>query len=329
MKSIVLFLFVLAFSFNAAAQEKYPELASVKDLSSLNSNKSEFQIDKSLSIKNSNETSLPVIKNLSKINSRSALTLKSIEKKKAYTPKVFNFSINPYVWFMAVGGTVGYYEDQKFAFNKSFSDAVKYLKMAAAVAGKFKYKRVSFVYDISYVNLKGFGTEVPAENAPHILSSNWTVKQTLYDLFLTYLFPSKSKSAMVDIYVGTRIWALNTEATIMRADTIQPADGYTIVDTTQSQKGYNNTWVDPVIGVNSEFVLSKDRKWIAYAKGDIGGFGVNSQMTWQMTAGAGYMLSPNFPLTLGFKYVGVNYDKEAKNWTVNDYGPILSIGYRY
>ena len=124
---------------------------------------------------------------------------------------------------------------------------------------------------------------------------------------------------MVDIYAGGRLWNLDVESTII--------DNGNTNNVKMGQ--YTNSWFDPVIGVNAEYVLSKDMKWAAWTKGDIGGFGVNSQMTWQMNAGFAYMLSPNFPLALGFKYVGVNYDKTARNWTVNEYGLTLGIGYRY
>ncbi len=313
MKRITFMLILLAFSYSAVAKDNLPKLAGVKNLAGID----KIRYD------------APINKNLEKFNSTSALTSLALNKDKAdkniYKPKRFNFSINPYFWFMAVGGTVGYYDGQKYGFNKSFSDAVKYLKMGAAVAGKFKYDRVSFVYDISYVNLKGFGTEVPQGRG--IVSSNWTAKQTLYDLFLSYLFPSKNKDVMVDVYLGTRIWALETEATIIINDTITSKGGTVIEPKTNTAPAYSNTWVDPVLGVNSEFRIGK--QWFAYLKGDIGGFSVNSQMTWQMTGGFAYLISPNWPVTFGMKYVGVNYDKNARNWTVNDYGPTLSIGYRY
>lgn len=309
MKKITLFLLLFAFSLNVNAQGDYPKLQSVTSLSSINKFKTESPIDK----------------NLKKFNSKSSMTSLSLKKNladpntKKYKP--FSFSIIPYAWFTSVGGTVGYGPyGEKYGFNKSFSDAVKYLKMAAAFAGKIKYERVSFVFDVSYLNLKGFGTEIPENlTSPQILSSNWTVKQALYDLFLTYLFPSKSKSVMVDIYAGGRLWNLDVESTII--------DNNTSNNVKMGQ--YTNSWFDPVIGVNAEYVLSKDMKWAAWTKGDIGGFGVNSQMTWQMNAGFAYMLSPHFPLALGFKYVGVNYDKDARNWTVNEYGLTLGIGYRY
>lgn len=304
-----MFFLLFAISLNVNAQGNYPKLQNLTSLASINKIRTES----------------PINKNLEKFNSTSTLNslslMKDISEKSASKPKKFNFSIMPYAWFTSVGGTVGYGPyGEKYGFNKSFSDAVKYLKMAAAFTGKIKYERVSFVFDVSYLNLKGFGTEIP-ENLtnPQILSSNWTVKQALYDLFLTYLFPSKSKSVMVDIYAGGRLWNLDVENTIVDNSTSSPI----------KMGQFTNSWFDPVIGVNAEYVLSKDMKWAAWTKGDIGGFGVNSQMTWQMNAGFAYMLSPHFPLALGFKYVGVNYDKNARNWTVNEYGLTLGIGYRY
>jgi hypothetical protein len=308
MKNILVLVLVITFSLNAIGKDKYPKLAEIKDLAGINKIVLNSSFNKSID------------QNLEKMNSGNdinPLALNNKEDNNSTTPKKFNFSIMPYAWFSAVGGTVGYDSlGNKYGFNKSFSDAVKYLKMAAAVAGKFKYERVSFVYDISYINLKGFGTEVPA-NTPHVLSANWTVKQTLYDLFLSYLFPSSSKKTMVDIYGGGRLFAFNNASTIIDSNG------------TQRMNEYNNSFLDPVIGVNAEYVLDSKGKWVAWTKGDIGGFGVNSQMTWQLNAGAGYMLAPEVPLTLGFKYVGVNHDKNAFNWTVNEYGLTLGIGYRY
>ena len=273
MKNILVLVLVITFSLNAIGKDKYPKLAEIKDLAGINKIVLNSSFNKSID------------QNLEKMNSGNdinPLALNNKEDNNSTTPKKFNFSIMPYAWFSAVGGTVGYDSlGNKYGFNKSFSDAVKYLKMAAAVAGKFKYERVSFVYDISY------------------------------------LFPSSSKKTMVDIYGGGRLFAFNNASTIIDSNG------------TQRMNEYNNSFLDPVIGVNAEYVLDSKGKWVAWTKGDIGGFGVNSQMTWQLNAGAGYMLAPEVPLTLGFKYVGVNHDKNAFNWTVNEYGLTLGIGYRY
>lgn len=307
MRKIVLSLVLSAFCYTASAQVNYPKVPVVNNLAS---------IDKS-------NYDSPIDKNLEKFNSKNVSTSLPLKMNKgdknATAPKDFGFSIAPYFWALAIGGTLTIpNEDQHFSFNKSFSDAVKNLKMAAMVYGKFKYKRVSFLYDIGYINLKRFGATAP--QGLGLLSANVTVKQLLADLSISYLFPSKSKSIMVDVYAGTRMLDLDFEATVL-------LDSGTISRSRMS--AYKNTWLSPLLGVNSEFLLSKDMKWLAYAKGDIGGFGVNEQMTWQLAAGAGYNFSPHFFSTLGFKYVGFNFYKTDYKWTVNEYGIILSLGYKY
>lgn len=308
MKKIALLLFLVAFTYSVSAQENYLKLQDVKSLASIN--KSTYSL---------------INKNIDKINSTNELAPLSLSKKtadkNASKPKKWNFSIMPYAWYGAFGGTVGEGpQGGVYGFNKGFS--FDNLKMYAAGVGKIKYERVSFVFDISYISKKSFDATASTPNLPANVvanwTSDWTVQQTVYDLFIAYLFPSKSKKTMVDIYGGGRLWDLNLESTFTNAT----AD--TSVMTNRS-----NSWLDPVIGVNAEFVLDKKGKWAAWTKGDIGGFGVNSQMTWQMNVGVAYMLSPNFPLAFGFKYLGVNYYKNELNWTVNEYGPTLGIGYRY
>lgn len=304
MKNITSFLLLLLFCFSVTAKEKYPELSEIKSLSGINN------IDL---IPEDNFNS----GNLNSNNFLTPLSLnKNINGKISSTPKKFNFSIMPYAWFAGIGGTVGQFNGETFGFNKGFT--FENLHMYAAFVGKIKYERVSFVFDVSYINYKSFGATSNNPNLPQEISANTTAKQAVFDLFIAYLFPSKSKKTMVDIYGGGRLWNLDLEATVLKADGTQ-----------NTAPGYSNTWLDPVIGINAEYVLDSKGKWGAWTKGDIGGFGVNSQMTWQLNAGFAYMLSPNFPLTLGFKYLGVNYYKNNLNWTVNEYGPTLGIGYRY
>ena len=304
MKNIAVFLFLFLFSFTVTAKDNYPKLDEVKNLAGINKIELNSSLNKSID------------KSLENLNDLSSLSINNKADKNSTYPKKFNFSIMPYAWFASIGGTVGQFDGETYGFNKGFT--FDGLHMYAAFLGKIKYDRWSFVFDISYVNYKNFGTVSNNPNLPKEISANTTAKQAVFDLFIAYLFPSKSKKTMVDIYGGGRLWNLDLEATVIRPDGTQ-----------NTAPGYSNTWLDPVLGVNAEFVLDSKGKWGAWTKGDIGGFGVNSQMTWQLNAGLAYMLSPNVPLTLGFKYLGVNYYKNNLNWTVNEYGPTLGIGYRY
>ena len=64
------------------------------------------------------------------------------------------------------------------------------------------------------------------------------------------------------------------------------------------------TWADAVGGVSARRNLTG--KWWAGAYGDIGGGG--SDFTYQVLANAGYDFSERYALTLGYRYLSVDYD---------------------
>ncbi len=67
------------------------------------------------------------------------------------------------------------------------------------------------------------------------------------------------------------------------------------------------TWVDPVIIVRAQTPL--ENKWIFQFRGDVGGFGVGSDLTWQIQANAGYRWSSLFSTTVGYRILDIDYEK--------------------
>ncbi|MBK8983664.1 MAG: hypothetical protein IPM38_15445 [Ignavibacteria bacterium] len=280
MKNLLLFLLLVTFSANAVSQE------------------------------------IPVINNISRLNS--SLGSSASVEKNAPKKKDFWFTVNPYLWTIAMGGTVGIPNTpsgypKTYEFNKSFSDALSNLKMAFMIGGKFKYKRINLFYDIVYANLKNFDATLP--NGAGLVSANTTVKELITDLSLGYSFPTSSKSVFLDAYAGVRIWSTDTELTLV------PPGGQNFMGAS------TNSWVDPIIGINASFILSKD--WFSYLRSDFGGFGANSEYCFMILGGFGYKFNPNINTSLGIKNLSVDYNKDDKRFNLNQYGLILSLGYSY
>jgi hypothetical protein len=232
--------------------------------------------------------------------------------------KDFTFTINPYLWLTGVGGSVGIPDISDgyppyVEFNKSFSDLAGSLKFALMVAGKFKYKKVSLLYDVDYMNLKDFDATVPEGYG--FASANPSFKQLTIDLALAYSIGTGSKNVSLDVYGGTRIWSLKTEIT------------FNGTNGTQVMKSGDKSWVDPIFGLQANFLLSK--QWYSYVKTDFGGFGINSDWTYMLIGGVGYKFSPQWNTSFGLKYLGVSLDKDKTVWKVNEAGLLLSLGYIY
>jgi hypothetical protein len=296
MKSIFLFLFLVSFSLSAFSQENVTTSSTNSNLSKLNSKSS-----------------------LTGSSSSNSLSLKKLGDKNAYKVSDFRFNITPYAWFSSVSGKVGVGNipppyPNSFYFNQSWSSALKNLKMAAMLAGNFRYKQVSLDYDFMYLNMKRFNAT--RENGYGILSANTSMQEFLLDAAISYYFPMKSKSIFLNAYGGMRMWDLQGEATVIDSSTSQSK----MFSATQ-------TYVVPIIGINSEFNI--DPKWYCYFKGDVGGFGVASQFELNFIGGLGYRFSRNWNGTFGYRGLGVDYHKTANVWDIYQYGFFIGIGYNY
>jgi len=233
--------------------------------------------------------------------------------------KDFSFTINPYLWTVATSGTVGVpgipsEYPKTYDFNQSFSDALSNLKFAFMIGGKIKYKQLSLYYDISYANQKAFDAEISDAS---LVSADVSSEEFITDLSLAYTIPMKSKSTILDVYAGTRIYGLKNEVTLTPQNQ----------NLSSVMRSKSSNWIDPIVGINSYFVLSKN--WFSYLRSDFGGFGVNSKWSFMILGGFGYEFNPNWNTSLGLKSLNVNYDKEESVWDVHQYGFIISFGYKY
>ncbi len=67
----------------------------------------------------------------------------------------------------------------------------------------------------------------------------------------------------------------------------------------------NASWVDPLIGIQHTVPLSD--KWSLNLRGDVGGFGINSDFTWQAWAVARREVSERFSWFVGYRALGYDY----------------------
>lgn len=91
------------------------------------------------------------------------------------------------------------------------------------------------------------------------------------------------------------------------------------------------TWFDPVVVVRSNHLFKE--KWLAQMRLDAGGFGIGSDFTWQLQANVGYRFSELFQTTLGYRYIGIDYDKgegaDRFVYDVDTYGFVLKLGFNF
>jgi opacity protein-like surface antigen len=61
---------------------------------------------------------------------------------------------------------------------------------------------------------------------------------------------------------------------------------------------------------------------------DIGGFGVGSDLTWQLFGGVGYQCTRNVEVEAGWRYLAIDYDDDGMVFDATVSGLILGLGFK-
>ncbi len=86
-------------------------------------------------------------------------------------------------------------------------------------------------------------------------------------------------------------------------------------------------WIDPIIGLRGQINITR---WLYLAaQGDVGGFGVGSQIAWNTQATIGVNFTRNVFAELGYRYMYVDYNKNNFLYNMNTYGVFSSIGVKW
>jgi opacity protein-like surface antigen len=95
--------------------------------------------------------------------------------------------------------------------------------------------------------------------------------------------------------------------------------------------GGSRDWMEPVLG--AQLLAPMGKKWLATARGDVGGFGLAdaSDITWSLMAGVGWEFANNWLAKLGYRYYYIDYTDGSGLNTFgiegNMHGPWIGVSY--
>lgn len=89
----------------------------------------------------------------------------------------------------------------------------------------------------------------------------------------------------------------------------------------------NKDWADPIIGLRSQWNIND--KWYLAGKGDIGGFGVSSDLTWELQGTVGYHFTPCFSTEIGYRYFDTDYNDGGFTYDVAQAGLLLNFNFTF
>jgi hypothetical protein len=90
-------------------------------------------------------------------------------------------------------------------------------------------------------------------------------------------------------------------------------------------------WVDPIVGVRYAYSFSD--KWALRLYGDIGGFGVSSDVTWQGLGLIDFQPWRNVAIVAGYRAIYTDYQSGSGNnqfsYDATAHGPVIGIDIRW
>ena len=229
-----------------------------------------------------------------------------------------------YLWAVNIDATntVGPVE---VPLDVSFGDIWSKMKFAASAHYEGHKGSWGFLLDGSYVNLGEDGVTVFQGSGPGQVQIDADYRFKIYAGEVAGLWsPYITSSQRLDFLGGIRYTRQKLDLTLTGSGPGEPLDG-----------GFDESWVDPIIGVRWGVGWGQYDRWMFRARTDVGGFGVGSDLAVNVAANFGYRISRTVFVGLGGRYLYTDYMDGTEGtldyfaFNGDQFGIQLGLGFRF
>lgn len=188
------------------------------------------------------------------------------------------------------------------------SDFFDTLKFGAMAAYRIQNDEWSFAGDVTFMNLGSSQTTQQGRASAGLDTEQWTVMATVGRRVAPHLEALLSL-AYFDVSADLRVRVLQQVRTASRE-----------VD-----------WIDPLLGLNYEIPVSG--KWRFNLRGDVGGFGFGSDLTWHALTKVTYQQSDRFNWYVGYRAIAYDYEEgqgtSYQRYDLVQHGPGAGVAFSF
>ena len=223
--------------------------------------------------------------------------------------------LTPYLWLAGLKGDVATIPPLLAApVDISPGDALSDLEGGGMIMFDARKGRHGFVVDLMYTDIRSDFELVPAPINLNMKSISKTTIATVAYQYQLYGYDA----TMVDLLAGARYWNIDSE--------LQFGGGLGIL--AGRTVSHRESWVDPGIGVKGRVPFGNSRFYFEGGAG-IGGFGVGSDLFYELNVNVGYQWSKSIGSTIGYRMFDVDYDKDAFLYDVRQEGLQLGLSWSF
>jgi hypothetical protein len=242
----------------------------------------------------------------------------------------WQFELTPYLWLPTTSGT-STVDGTDTDIHAPFKDVLDNFDVIGLM-GRFEAYKGDWllVFDGMYMDIKGDFVIVTQDPSLPPLNIQPETKLTILDFGAGYKIYEDSlgkqqdtpRMPLIRLYAmtGVRYAYLKQELTI-----------HTIPPTVPTVNGDSKNWVEPFIGARFDWQTSEKLTFLL--RGDIGGFGVGSDLTWNALAGLDYRPWKVASFKIGYRALGIDYETGSGDDRFGldaiMYGPIIGVTFHF
>ncbi len=233
-----------------------------------------------------------------------ALSVALVAQSAAAQEDGFRNTVELYFMGASMSGTVGV-ALLGTEIDVSASKIMENLKFAVLADYRGEAPKWAVSADVVYMNLGGSGTGSHGAGSAEV-----GVEEFLLDLVGSYRI-----SKAFEVLAGGRYTHMRMTATLTSP-----------VNTREAK--LDQDFFDPVIGAQAFLPLSKALQ--LQLRGDVGGFGVGCDFTWQAIARLNWQVSRVVSVGIGYRWLDQDFEtgsgRDYFKWDVLTQGPLLAVG---
>jgi hypothetical protein len=279
------------------------------------------------------------------------LPSRRVVEQPAAMPSPWTFRFTPYGWLTSLNGTQTV-RGRSVDVDASFVDIIDAtLGTGGTLVGlmaDFEARNgpVSFMGDLVWTKIAVDRSGVRSRSlAPGVVGSlgataDLKIEMAILEAGAAYevarfgVGSAEAGSVALDVLAGGRFWYQKADVSLDLAATLDIGDLQLGRDRAFARSG-SVEWADPFVGARLRYAIVPGHE--LFVRGDIGGFGVGSDFSWQAIAGYAWDYAVwngiTFSGVLGYKALYVDYrqgeGRHLYEFDMLQHGPVIGVSMRF
>lgn len=224
----------------------------------------------------------------------------------------WEFRLIPYTWLIGID-TKTTVRNHTADMSMPFSDILRDMNLAGQLHFEAQKGKWGFFIDPTYLKMSQDGSLRTGRDV-RLQVEQWLIEfGGMYQLGKWSLDGKGKRSLTVDALGGGRFWYLSANL-----------DTGSTMDTTKTAR-----WIDPIIGARLNADITE--RLLFDIRGDVGGFGVGSDFSWNALGVFGYRFTKDITGLIGYRALYVDYKAGTSSirYNMTIHGPMIGLSFSF